>query len=150
MREIRRLESVEEEVAETVATSTSWSAGRRALFVLGIPIFLIGAGIAANAYSKTRRYKPVYVTKPSLETARAIVKLECMQLDLDSLSPAETVEKIWKPLTEDKQLLDYNEHPYIRFRRDLKVHQGVMKWAGLVAGLGLLMTVIPLLMPRKK
>lgn len=151
MREIRRLESVEDETAlATTPTQTNWSAGRRALFVIGIPIFLIGAGMAAYCYSVTTRYKPAYVTKPTLEDARKGIPLELMQLDINALTPTETIEKVWTPLTKEEELPAYREHPYLGYRRARDGYRRRLKWASAAAGVGLLLTVIPLLLPGKK
>ena len=152
MREIRQLEQVTvAEPAEATQPRKGWSPLKGLIFVTGVPILLIGLGIAVYSFWFSNKIKSHYsTTKPTAEEIAKAAPFELFRMDIDKLTVLETVEEVWKPLIKESNLPGYIEPRHIFYRElsDDYVRRG--KWAAMAAAAGGLLSVIALILPSKR
>lgn len=120
-----------------------------AMFVTGIPVFLIGLGLAAYSFWMSSGISEQAVEKPSFDRVLEVAP-EIFKMDYDALSLQDSVDKIWKPFSQNGELPEYIEPPHLFWRGVKGEYNRWATWAAIAAIVGLVMSVIPLMAGGKK
>lgn len=151
MREIRRLEPANNEQSEPSPSQPGnhWHPAMGAMFVTGIPIFLIGLGLATYFFWMGSRITERATVKPTMDEVLEVAP-DMYRLDLNTISLADSVEKIWKPLSKNEELPEYIEPPHLFWRGEQGKYRRAATWASAAAVVGLILAAVPMMASGKK